>query len=253
MAGLENVLRFVGDPATRIAEDYLRILRFFRFFARYGRGAPNSAAIAAIRGGIPGLSGLSVERVWHELSGLLAVPDPGGAVVLMESTGVLMAILPEGAAPGGLIRLVAAGAPVDPVLRVAALLTGDALALATRLKLSVAEREGLLALRLPSTVTPNDDDDSLRRALVEEPAPALIGRAWLAGGADPAWAALRSRLATIPRPVFPLAGRHVVALGVPPGPRVGALRRAVRAWWLERGCVDDAEACRAELRRRMAG
>ena len=29
-------VRFVGDPATRIAEDYLRILRFFRFQARYG-------------------------------------------------------------------------------------------------------------------------------------------------------------------------------------------------------------------------
>ena len=29
-------LRFVGDPAERVAEDYLRVLRFFRFFARYG-------------------------------------------------------------------------------------------------------------------------------------------------------------------------------------------------------------------------
>ena len=32
-----GVLRFVGDPATRIAEDYLRILRFFRFLARDAR------------------------------------------------------------------------------------------------------------------------------------------------------------------------------------------------------------------------
>ena len=29
-------VRFVGDPATRIAEDHLRILRFFRFYAWYG-------------------------------------------------------------------------------------------------------------------------------------------------------------------------------------------------------------------------
>lgn len=28
-----GVVRFVGDPAQRIAEDYLRILRFFRFLA----------------------------------------------------------------------------------------------------------------------------------------------------------------------------------------------------------------------------
>ena len=36
-------VRFVGDPATRIAEDYLRILRFFRFQARYGTGEPDAA------------------------------------------------------------------------------------------------------------------------------------------------------------------------------------------------------------------
>ena len=29
-------VRFIGEPATRIAEDYLRILRFFRFHAWYG-------------------------------------------------------------------------------------------------------------------------------------------------------------------------------------------------------------------------
>ncbi len=49
-----GILRFVGDAATRVAEDYLRILRFFRFYARYGAGAPDSDAIAAIRGGIGG-------------------------------------------------------------------------------------------------------------------------------------------------------------------------------------------------------
>ena len=31
-------VRFIGDAATRIAEDYLRILRFFRFHAAYGHG-----------------------------------------------------------------------------------------------------------------------------------------------------------------------------------------------------------------------
>ena len=31
-------VRFVGDPKTRIREDYLRILRLFRFHAWYGKG-----------------------------------------------------------------------------------------------------------------------------------------------------------------------------------------------------------------------
>ena len=48
-------LRFVGDPAARVAEDYLRVLRFFRFFARYacgraGRGHVGGVAVAACLG-----------------------------------------------------------------------------------------------------------------------------------------------------------------------------------------------------------
>ena len=91
--------RFVGDPATRIAEDYLRILRFFRFHARYASGPPDAAAVAAIRAGVPGLARLSAERVWSELARILAAPDPRGAVALMAELGVLAAVMPEGADP----------------------------------------------------------------------------------------------------------------------------------------------------------
>ncbi|MGC8477998.1 MAG: CCA tRNA nucleotidyltransferase, partial [Acetobacteraceae bacterium] len=69
-------VRFVGDPAARIAEDYLRVLRFFRFFARFGRQAPDAATEAALQAGVPGLAGLSAERVRYEILGLLAAPDP---------------------------------------------------------------------------------------------------------------------------------------------------------------------------------
>ena len=40
-------VRFIGDAATRIAEDYLRILRFFRFHAAYGQGALDPASLHA--------------------------------------------------------------------------------------------------------------------------------------------------------------------------------------------------------------
>ena len=79
----------------------------------------------------------------------------------------------------------------------------------------------------------------------------LIDRSWLAGGAAPEWAALRARLAASPAPLFPLEGRDVLALGVAEGPRVGALLRAVRQWWLDGGCTAGADACRAELARQV--
>ncbi|RYI95615.1 MAG: CCA tRNA nucleotidyltransferase, partial [Acetobacteraceae bacterium] len=76
-------VRFVGEPAIRLQEDYLRALRFFRFQARYGRGAPDPVSMAAIRDAVPGLARLSIERVWMELKRLLAAPDPGAALALM--------------------------------------------------------------------------------------------------------------------------------------------------------------------------
>jgi len=47
-------------------------------------------------------------------------------------------------------------------------------------------------------------------------------------------------------PVFPLAGRDVLALGVPPGPKIGRLLAETRAQWLAAGCP-GAEACRTIL------
>jgi poly(A) polymerase len=246
-----GVVRFVGDPATRIAEDYLRILRYFRFFARYGAGGADPCALAAIRAGVPGLSRLSVERVWNELARILSAPDPRAAVALMEEAGVLEAILPEGADPERLAGLIAAGAPEDPLLRLAALLAGDPEAMAARLRLSTVERDRLVALRAGPVPQPGGDDAALRRLLADHARELLIDRTWLTGGDAPEWAALRTRLAALPRPVFPLEGRDVLALGEPEGPRVGALLRAVRQWWLDGGCLADKEACRRELAQQM--
>ncbi len=237
-----GTVRFVGDPALRIAEDYLRILRFFRFQARYGHGPADPAALAAIRDGVPGLSRLSPERVWSELKGILSTLEPRDAVALMESLGVLAAVLP-GADMAGLLRL-PPGAPADPLLRLAAL-RHDAATLAEPLRMSAQERDVLLGY---AGLAPDDamDDATLRRMLADTPAPALVGRAWLAGGGP-----VLQRL-MMERPVFPLEGRDVVAQGVAPGPAVGARLRTVRGWWLDGGATADHAACLAELRRQLA-
>jgi len=190
-----------------------------------------------LRNGIPGLSRLSVERVWMELRRILAAPNPEEAVELMARLGIWVAVLPEAqAAP----RL--AGLPADPVLRLAATLTGDPLALAARLKMSNEDRERLV--RLLGTPSPEGTDADLRRLLADHLPADLIDRTWLDGAAD-----TRRRLSSMARPVFPLEGRDVLTVGVPPGPFVGELLRDVRRWWLDGGCVADRAACMAELAR----
>jgi poly(A) polymerase len=49
-------------------------------------------------------------------------------------------------------------------------------------------------------------------------------------------------------PVFPLAGRDVTALGIPPSPRVGRLLDAMRAWWEAGDFTADRAACLARLK-----
>jgi poly(A) polymerase len=228
-------VRFVGEPAARIAEDYLRILRFFRFYARYARMSPDPDMLDALRAGIPGLARLSVERVWMELRRILAAPDPDEAIGLMRELGVWQAVLPEAEVLSSLGRL-----PADPVLRLAAMLAGDPLAVATRLKLSNDDRDRLV--RLLATPSPGGSDADLRRLLADHLPEILIDRTWLDGSAE-----VRTRLAGMERPVFPLEGRHVVAMGVPAGPQVGALLRDVRQWWMDGGCTAGPAACLAKL------
>jgi poly(A) polymerase/tRNA nucleotidyltransferase (CCA-adding enzyme) len=239
-----GVVRFVGDPAARIAEDYLRVLRFFRFFARYGIGDPDAAAISAIRAAVGGLARLSGERVWSEIKRILGADAPARAVTLMRETGVWQALFPLscGEAADDL-RLDAL--PADPLLRFVALRPGN---VADRLRLSTAERDRMLALDGP---VPGDDadDDTLRRALADTANDILLGRAWLMGRA----AALRKRIGMMPRPVFPLHGRDLLAAGLPAGPAMGAMLRDLRDWWIEGGCVADRDDVSAELARRRAG
>ncbi len=240
-------VRFVGDAATRIAEDYLRVLRFFRFQARYGRGEPDTAAIAAIAAAAPRLNRLSPERVWSELKRILAAPVHSEAVRLMAALGVLAVLLPDGAAPAALDRLITRGAPDDPLLRFAALSTGDPIAVAAALRLSGAERDTLIALRDAPVLPVGADAPLIRVALADWPHAALIGRAWLVHGDS----ATIAGIAATERPDFPLRGRDLAEAGVPSGPAMGALLRDVREWWRANGCVADHAACGAELRRRI--
>jgi poly(A) polymerase/tRNA nucleotidyltransferase (CCA-adding enzyme) len=241
-------VRFVGDATRRIAEDYLRVLRFFRFHARYGIAPPDPGTEAALQAAVPHLARLSAERVWSELKRILAIPGALPSIRGMHTLGVLDAVLQRPVDLAALARLIDADAPPDPLLRLVAL-DPQAAAMAERLKLSNLEATTLTGLAGPAP-DPAASDDDLRRALVDTPPEALIGRAWLQGGAAAPWSGLRARLATMPRPRFPLAGRDALALGVPPGPAVGALLADVRAWWLAGGCLADAASCRAELARR---
>ena len=246
-------LRFVGAAAERIAEDYLRVLRFFRFQIRYGRVAPDAETTEALRAAAGKLGTLSAERLWSESGKILGTPDPRAGLSLMAELGVFAALLPE-AMPGWEARLdllAEAEAPADPLLRLAAIVADAARAdrLALRWKLSKAERERLSVLLTGDLTAPDAPQVALTQALANTPRAILLGRSFLRHPPGEAAAAFREKIARMPEPVFPLQGRDAVAIGLQPGPELGATLRTVRTWWIGRGCVDGLEACRAELAR----
>jgi len=229
---------FVGDPETRITEDYLRILRFFRFFAWYGQGYPDAAALVACRKLAPGMIRLSAERVSKELMKLLAAPDPRPAMAAMAAALVLGEVLPEAETLDLFDATVAL--TNDPVLRLMSLIPADAgvvRAVSARLRLANSMRERLLeaALAQPD-VTLSMSDAALRAILYRRGARAVsaaLHRAWAEDSGRSEDAERLLRLAQDwTAPTLPVGGRQVARLGVEPGPETGRLLKAFETSWI---------------------
>ncbi len=130
-----RVLRAVGDPAERFAEDALRLVRAARFTGRFEL-ALDPATEAAMTRLAPTAATVSAERVRDELLRMMDDPAPSHALRVLERTGILAVVLPEVAAlrgvpqakavPGDALehsyRAVDAAPAGDRTLRLAALL-----------------------------------------------------------------------------------------------------------------------------------
>ncbi len=94
-ADLERrILRAVGDPAQRVAEDYLRVLRGLRFAGRF-QLTIDFATLSALQDGVDGTATLSAERVREELEKVLASRMPSASLRLYARLGVLEIWYPE--------------------------------------------------------------------------------------------------------------------------------------------------------------
>jgi len=86
-----GVLRCVGDPRRRFAEDGLRLLRMARFAAAYGL-EPEAEVLAAARDERSSLRGVSAERIYAELSAIFERPGAGRALELLVRCELLSAL-----------------------------------------------------------------------------------------------------------------------------------------------------------------
>ncbi|HWY26595.1 MAG TPA: CCA tRNA nucleotidyltransferase [Candidatus Angelobacter sp.] len=95
-----GVIRAIGDPVRRFAEDKLRMMRAVRFAARFGFQI-ESATFRAIRSQVKDIHQVSPERLREELTKMLTEGAARGAFELLDQTWLLQQVLPEIAAMMG--------------------------------------------------------------------------------------------------------------------------------------------------------
>ena len=258
-------VRFVGDAAARIAEDYLRILRFFRFFAYYGRPPADAEALAACRAAAPELRRLSGERIQAEMVRLLeaaeprarAAPDGRDRRARRGDPGAGRARAPGPADRAGARAAIPwSGSPPCCVRRPR--MPAAARTVVDRWRMANRDAARLLALTAEPLPEPGRRAEASARAICTASAPSAMP-IW-SGSRRPMPRAIPAQRSPTRWPLpkawqpkrLPVGGDDILALGVPAGPRVGALLAALEAWWVAHDFAPDRAACLAEARRLLA-
>ncbi len=253
----KNQVRFIGDAAQRIKEDYLRILRFFRFSARFGHEPYDLEGLRACQDYADHLPHLARERVTEEYFKILQLPSPLYTLNAMTETGVLAYILPgtkHDLTP--LVALEMAGSLSPSALVRLAVFHPDLDDIKAHLRLSKKQETTLGFLIKESDLVMIESfkhqayhwgkEMVFDLALLQTAQRISISALSLGEGSyfinhlhelfDP-WVI----------PPFPLKGEDILSQGIREGTKIGALLKAVENWWLVQDLTPDRNACLAYL------
>jgi len=95
-----RLLRTIGDPNERFAEDRLRLLRAVRFAAQLNFTI-EPATLRAVQARAASIQSVSAERIREELVKLFRAPHAARGLELLRESGLLEPVLPEIAATVG--------------------------------------------------------------------------------------------------------------------------------------------------------
>jgi poly(A) polymerase len=256
VGGIDDIaahhVRFIGDAAARIEEDYLRILRFFRFHAGYGEGSVlDPLGFAACADHKDGLASLSVERIRGEFLRLLESPNPAQTLDPMKDAGVLGMILPVDADLQALDHLVSreqAAGTSSVYRRLTALFSGSLASLpghATAWKMSNAEKKQLRSMAKARDVSAMDLL-AARAAIYRGGKQIFIDDLILwSGRLDKDLLDMATQWTV---PTFPLNGSDVLSTGMAPGQQVGDILQTLEDYWIAEGFGPDRDSLLARLK-----
>ena len=258
-----GVVRAIGDPGRRFAEDHLRMLRAVRFATRFGFAIERSTA-AAIRREAGAIRAISGERVREELEKMLSRPSAAEAAAALHGLGLMQAVLPElfareGDWPAAASRLGSVGRRGDAMLALGALLAGLPAAAIRRIVRrwggANSLRDGLvwMAEHLDDWRELPEAPPAALKRLLARPHYARLEGLWRheersATGHLRRWRAIRRRVRGIdPAQVRPgplVTGEDLLAMGMTEGPEIGRVLRAVYEAQLNEEIRSRAEGLR---------
>lgn len=261
-----RLIRAIGDPRHRFAEDKLRLIRAVRFAATFEFDI-ETATYRAVVEMAPQLNVVSVERITDELVQILLCPQRCRALELLRESGLLPVVAPELVPEGptgdnwwrsAMATLARLHEPTLPVALAAWM--ADCLS-------PVAAQEIARRWRLPNQClrrvrwllenaealldAPNRRWSQIQPVLAHPGASELIALCEARAGTDPRWgealAWCRHQL-ELPRerldPPALIDGNDLARHGIPPGPVYRSLLEAVREAQLDGQLADKESALR---------
>lgn len=235
---------FIGDAATRIEEDGLRMLRYFRFLATRGKPPADAEALAAITTHKVMIEKLSGERIANEMRKLLGAENPAYALRLMSEAGLAPLVFGAEIDASALIRMHLLESQTDYQCsvwaRVLALLPSSARATAAewisnRWKLSRNETQQLELLSHLPPFEINAPQHFHTRLIRRHTAPVymdwLLMQATLQQGLD-----IRPFVTLVQEfnpPVFPITAKDLLERGMTEGKALGDRLSLLEQQWEE--------------------
>lgn len=247
--GIEDLkagrVRFIGDPALRIAEDYLRVLRYFRFLSVLGRTDADDDTLAACGAAEKGVARISLDRTKRELFKLICAERAEIGLSAMNRAGVLEQYFPPERLPV-FERLARAFPTAGLNARLPALGGVDADGvekLVGRWQLSRVQRRDMLKFALfDRSKPPADytDNDVFRFATCFDGCAAEALALFDADQPDRGWGGLETRVKSVVVPPFRFSGSD--AAGFVDKKDIKAAVAKVREYWLSTGGTADRAA-----------
>lgn len=245
----KGVVRFIGSPAQRIKEDYLRILRFFRFYSLFAKTPIDKKALKACIENKDGLKTLSMERIRDEMFKILLTPKAGSTIKIMVENDILSYVLPTPkdeniAALNFLIEHVNLNIlPYDPIRRMFILYTPNedlAENLANRMKFSKKQKQDFLEwariqVSLDDFIIPEQlkkmvylygKEFAMNKLLIEQ----ALQNHVIETTKD-----IIQNIKELEVPVFPLRGKDIIEAGVENNRHIGDILDSLEQMWLNSG------------------